>query len=88
MVPSDHALFGAAEEGLQPWLFQPDNDPKHAARLAKVWVNDNNIKKLEWPSQSTDLDPIENLGSRLDEEVMAMSLQSDLQLLDSLKEAW
>ena len=69
-------------------LFQPDNDPKHAARLAKVWVNDNNIKKLEWPSQSTDLDPIENLGSRLDEEVMAMSLQSDLQLLDLLKEAW
>uniref|UniRef100_A0A674PFI4 Uncharacterized protein n=1 Tax=Takifugu rubripes TaxID=31033 RepID=A0A674PFI4_TAKRU len=43
------------------WVFQHDNDPKHTARATKEWLRKKHFKVLEWPSQSSDLNPIENL---------------------------
>lgn len=38
--------------------------PKHTAKVAKKWFTDHNINILEWPSQSADLNPIENKGTK------------------------
>ena len=43
------------------WTFMQDNDPKHTARSVKNWLAAEQIKVLEWPAQSPDLNPIENL---------------------------
>ena len=54
-------LLKNIEDNCQYFIFQDDNDPKHRAKITKEWKEENNIKSLEWPSYSPDLNPIENI---------------------------
>ncbi|EFN84665.1 Transposable element Tcb1 transposase, partial [Harpegnathos saltator] len=44
---------------------QKDNDPKHHSRLCSRWKEENGITVLQWPSQSPDANPIENIWSAM-----------------------
>lgn len=48
------------------WIFQPDNDPKHAAKHVKAYMDKTKIRLLECFSQSTDLNPIDHLWEKLE----------------------
>ncbi|KAK3559217.1 hypothetical protein QTP86_005473 [Hemibagrus guttatus] len=70
------------------WVFQHDNDPKRTARATKEWLRKKHFKVLEWPSQSPDLNPIENLWRELKIRVAQRHPQNITALEESCMEEW
>ena len=69
-------------------VFQQDNDPKHTALINKAYVRNQGWKTFEWPSQSPDLNPIENLWSILDDKVKYRRCNTEDDLFEVLQDAW
>ncbi len=65
-----------------------DNDPKYTAKATKEWLKKKHIKVLEWPSQSPDLNPIENLWRKLKVRVAKRQPQNLNDLERICKEEW
>ncbi len=56
MLPSADKLYGDAD-----FIFQQDLAPAHTAKGTKSWFNEHGVTVLDWPANSPDLNPIENL---------------------------
>lgn len=72
----------------QNWVFQQDNDPKHKSNLVKNWLNHNNITVLDWPAQSPDLNPIENLWGMFEREMQGQKYSKTEDLFEALHKHW
>ena len=77
-------LYFPDEDG----VFQQDNDPKHTAGITQQWFVDNHVVLLPWPSQSPDLNPIENLWSIIDQKLKSRPCSNENELFLLLQNAW
>lgn len=73
----------------QPILME-DGAPIHRSNAPKVWRESHGVIKLEWPPQSPDLNPIENLWKQLKDAVQKRSatIKTAADLKNALVEAW
>ena len=83
MIPSSRELFDGS-----PWIFQHDNDPKHTSGLIQRYLANKNVNVMVWPSQSPDLNPIENLWSKLDFDVRTRKCNTKDDLFNVLRDGW
>lgn len=70
------------------YIFQQDNDPKHTCKLAQEYFKKKKIKILEWPPQSPDLNPIENLWSYLDGELPFEQRKNKTEFFNLIRRKW
>ena len=70
------------------WRFQQDNDPKHTSCLAKEFLVKNVLQVMDWPSNSPDLNPIENLWSIIKSKVEVRMSKNQAELKRFMLEEW
>ena len=81
-IPEINSMLG------NDWRFQQDNDPKHTSRIAKAYLQENVPEMLEWPSNSPDLNPIENLWAIVKRNVEKRMPRNIEDLEQFMKEEW
>ena len=83
LIPSIHSLCMP-----QGWIFQQDNAPCHSARSVEAWFEEERIEVMSWPSQSPDLNPIENLWEHIATKVHEQTPANMQELWIAINTAW
>ncbi len=83
MLPSADKLYGDAD-----FIFQQDLAHAHTAKGTKSWFIDHGVTVLDWPANSPDLNPIENLWGIVKRKMRDTRPNNADELKATVKETW
>ncbi len=83
MLPSADQLLKDAD-----FIFQQDLAPAHTAKSTKSWLNDHGVGELDWPANSPDLNPIENIWDIVKRKMRNKRQINADELKTAVKETW
>ena len=73
---------------LQADVFQDDSAPCHRSRVVKSWIQENEYTVLDWPGNSQDLNPIENVWAILKRKLKMTTISNRKALILVAKTKW
>ncbi|XP_061630713.1 43 kDa receptor-associated protein of the synapse isoform X2 [Phyllopteryx taeniolatus] len=83
IIPSAEDVYGDAD-----FIFQQDLAPARTARSTKTLFDAHAITVLDWPANSPDLNPIENLWGIIKRKMRGTRPKNKEELTASIKEIW
>ncbi len=83
LLPNANKIYGQSN-----WRFQQDNVPCHKAYMVRDWLWDNNIRLLEHPPQSPDLNPIELIWAIMKNELEKTNPANIKELKNNIAALW
>jgi len=83
MLPAADQLFKDAD-----FIFQQDLAPACSAKSTKSWLNDHGVCVFDWPANSPDLNPTENLWGIVKRKMRNKRPKNADELKAAIKETW
>lgn len=87
-ILANDMLTYAHEHMSDSFVFQHDNDPKHTSRLVKGFLRESDVNVLDWPAQSPDLNPIENLWGHVQQQLKGRNGGSADKVYANIEDIW
>ena len=70
-------------------VFMQDSAPAHIAKSVTKWLGDCEVSYIrDWPGNSPDINPIENLWSHMKKQLISMDTSSVPKLEAAIKQLW
>lgn len=69
-------------------IFMHDGAPCHTSKKVKTYLADTGVRVLDWPGNSPDLNPIENLWTLLKNKVAEKQPSSAPDMIAAIKSVW
>ena len=69
-------------------IFQQDNAPCHTSKETKKFFEAQGIQILDWPPNSPDLNPIENIWALLKRRIIKKQAHNKYELIQKAEESW
>lgn len=84
LIPQLKEWFSNEEEP----IFMHDGAPCHKAKSITKFLKQENIKVLDWPGNSPDMNPIENVWELLKREISKSTITTKRELIEKLIYEW
>ena len=76
------------QQGTGDFIFMHDGAPCHKAKAVTEYLRVNDVQVLEWPGNSPDMNPIENIWGILKAEMSKKTITTRTQLVEELIAVW